>query len=74
MLHMGGGPSKKTSFRTFRGFMSQSGKMKGLPNCAKGGGGEGLKMLNRRKEKIVNSKKLKKTNQMLDRQIFGNLV
>lgn len=41
MLHMGGGPSKKTSFRTFRGFMSQSGKMKGLPNCAKGGGGRG---------------------------------
>lgn len=73
MLHMGGGLSKKTSFRTFRGFNESKRKNEGLPNCAKGGG-EGLKMLNRRKEKIVNSKKLKKTNQMLDRQIFGNLV
>lgn len=48
-------------------------KNEGLPNCAKGGE-KGLKMLNWRKEKVVNSKKWKKTNQMLDRQIFCNLV
>lgn len=34
-------------------------KNEGLPNCAKGGE-KGLKMLNWRKEKVVNSKKLKK--------------
>lgn len=45
MLHRGEVLSKKKSFGTISGIMSQSTKMKGLPNCAKGGE-KGLKMLN----------------------------
>lgn len=53
MLHMGGGLSKKTSFRTFRGFMSQSGKMKGCQTAQKEEGERGWKCWTEGKKRLL---------------------
>lgn len=53
--------------------MSQSTKMRGCQTAQKGGG-EGAENAELKERKGLLIQKMKKTNQMLDRQIFCNLV